>query len=349
MLDRLTATRFVAAMMVVCFHLGRNVPLVDHRPWSGVLMAGPLAVSYFFVLSGFIMACVHGELRLSGAGGFWRARLARIYPVYLLGLILSIGSGTDVTGWLLSLSLLQSWVPGYALSGNLVGWSLSVEMVFYGLFPFLIMLARRLGLVRWCGLAGGLWLASQAWAVLGAARWPGPVSSTWAQWVAYAPPTHIATFLVGMTAGLLVRKGRLVLSAGQARCALAGSLCLAAAIALVPLHGPARHVQVLVPLFAASIVALCFVPSRWRVSAWAMLLGEASYALYILHWPVSRLLVFFVMPSLGLSPLAGFCLMVTVLIAASVGVFVRIERPARALLRYRTFERRGVPSAYALT
>lgn len=299
-------------------------------------MAGPVAVTYFFVLSGFIMAVVYGDLEPAGARDYWRARFARIYPVYLLGLACSIGRDADPLGWLLSLALVQSWVPGYALSTNLVGWSLSVEIFFYALFPALIMLARRVSLARWCGGVAVFWLASQAWAVFATEHIAGPYRSPSQQFVGYFPLPYLACFLIGITAGLLVRRGLVELRSGPASLLLLGSLAAAAAALLFDLpSGMPKQMGLLAPLFAANIVALYFLPSRWRSSAPAKLLGEASYALYILHWPLALPLQHVIAPSFGLSPLGGFSFTVVVLVGLSVLVFLRFETPARAALRHR--------------
>ena len=337
MLERLAFTRFVAAMAVVCFHLGPGVPYIDDRPWSPVVMAGPVAVTFFFVLSGFIMASVYGDLQWNGARDYWRARFARIYPVYLLGLALSIGRDSSLVGWLLSLLLVQAWVPGYALSANLVGWSLSVEIFFYLLFPALIVVARRTSLIKWCGGVALFWLATQAWAVFAAHEIAGPYRSPSHQFVHYFPVPYLSSFLIGITAALLVSRRQVAWRPAAA--AGAAVLSLAAAAAALMLGWPSgvpAHLGLLSPLFAVGIVGLYYLPSRWRESAPAQLVGESSYALYILHWPLAPVLKQVIAPGLGLSPVGGFCLSVAVLLALSVAVYLRIEKPARAALKRRT-------------
>ena len=55
-LDQLTITRFIAALSVVFFHGGQQLDIVRQFP---MLTAGPTAVGYFFVLSGFVMALAY--------------------------------------------------------------------------------------------------------------------------------------------------------------------------------------------------------------------------------------------------------------------------------------------------
>ncbi len=117
-LDQITFTRFIAALTVVFFHYGQsvfpaNIPFLFEN-----LTAGPIAVGYFYVLSGFIMAIAYYQTDESQRGNFnktkyWVARFARIYPVYLLALLIIAAAkyktlGEDWETLPLHLLLLQS-------------------------------------------------------------------------------------------------------------------------------------------------------------------------------------------------------------------------------------------------
>src|ERR1700722_13625137 len=84
----LTGARFIAALLVVCFHF------VPHAPtWmNSIIRNGYLGVPFFFVLSGFILTYNYASdsQRQIGARSFWVARFARIYPIYLVSLVLSL-------------------------------------------------------------------------------------------------------------------------------------------------------------------------------------------------------------------------------------------------------------------
>src|SRR4051812_44149081 len=135
---------------------------------------GSTGVTCFFVLSGFILVYTYGgeHLRL---GHFWQARFARIYPAYLLVLLLTAPffftdpANMPFYEWskhhlaaasILAVAMLQAWVPRAALTWNPVCWSLSVEAFFYLLFPFILLRSKALtraqllvGIVLLCSLS----------------------------------------------------------------------------------------------------------------------------------------------------------------------------------------------------
>jgi peptidoglycan/LPS O-acetylase OafA/YrhL len=153
-LDALTSLRFVAAAMIVLSHAH---PLFGS---FGIANAAPMGqgVSFFFVLSGFILTYNYPSLPDKAAiQHFWLARFARVWPLHAVMCLLWIAVLFDfdrqqffpgVWGMIklgANLLLLQSWVPlkEWSLSFNGVAWSLSVEAFFYLCFPLLIAAWRR--------------------------------------------------------------------------------------------------------------------------------------------------------------------------------------------------------------
>ncbi|MEM9413549.1 MAG: acyltransferase, partial [Planctomycetota bacterium] len=145
-LDTLTGLRFIAALIVFIHHLGGKFGYVVNG-----YSIGSLAVTFFFVLSGFILTYAYQD-RLncrSDVTKFYFNRFARIWPLHLVCLliaILLIGSWTQFrSSWewiriLTNLFLLQSWVPkdSWVFSFNGVAWSISTETFFYLCFPLLV-------------------------------------------------------------------------------------------------------------------------------------------------------------------------------------------------------------------
>lgn len=170
-LDALTGMRFFAAYAVMVHHLEAHLALpvltiplfglFGMRSWEidcGTLNLAKSAVSFFFVLSGFVLAYNYdGKLKPEGRVKFWFQRFARIYPAHLFTLLCAVfllprqSDFGDYQWWewlrlALHGTLLQSWVPidKYVFAHNGVAWSISVEFFFYAMFPFLLASGKRL-------------------------------------------------------------------------------------------------------------------------------------------------------------------------------------------------------------
>src|SRR4051812_19791262 len=126
-LPALTGLRFVAALGVVFYHFG--APVLPSGPLQALGAGGAAGVTCFFVLSGFVLAYTYlpaGSNGLRGtARAFYLARLARIYPAYLLALLCGLGPAlwspplshmrllaplTGLVG-LDTVTLTQAWLP----------------------------------------------------------------------------------------------------------------------------------------------------------------------------------------------------------------------------------------------
>lgn len=210
----LTSLRFFAALAIVVQH-ATNYGLLP-AAWAERLDFSR-AVSFFFVLSGFVLAYVYTGRPICICR-FYQARWARIWPSAALSILMvplllppalylpQPGSGWQ-PGLVLVLALLglQALVPVPAVffGFNAVTWCISAEMVFYALFPWLLAEAqrqpRRLLLLT---LALGLALAALAvWLA-----WPGFSSQRLAQpvWeglVYVNPLARLAEFVLGILMG----------------------------------------------------------------------------------------------------------------------------------------------------
>lgn len=135
----LTSLRFFAAASIVFFHM--QAPLLEMKTTP----AFAIGVSFFFVLSGFILTYAHqGDTTW---GKFALSRAARLWPVHLLTAFLWVALATKGNlseanigaAGIANLFLVQSWVPisAFVFSLNPVSWSISAEIFFYALFPFM--------------------------------------------------------------------------------------------------------------------------------------------------------------------------------------------------------------------
>jgi peptidoglycan/LPS O-acetylase OafA/YrhL len=142
-IEQLTFTRFVAAIAIVFFHVGKTTAPFNHDSISFLFKQANIGVSYFFILSGFVMIVAYKDYDKISFLDYIKKRFARIYPVYILAIILLfsyflIANKTIyLKSLVLNITMLQAWIPGEALSFNSPGWSISVELLFYALFPFI--------------------------------------------------------------------------------------------------------------------------------------------------------------------------------------------------------------------
>ena len=222
-LRSLTGLRFVAAFTVFFSHI-QHVTFPESR---NLPVGGP-AVSFFFVLSGFILTYVyHNRLTWRGVPRFFATRIARLWPLHLvcLGialLFLASPPATDPSqgnSWF-SLGaqtlMLQSWLPihNWYMDFNSVSWSISTEMFFYFAFPVLLLAGSR----RYFGWKVGLSLAL-AFACLFATRYllNSDAQPAWFTGngigVAF-PLTRLFEFVVGMATCLWMLGRKTPMAAG---------------------------------------------------------------------------------------------------------------------------------------
>ena len=159
-LDALTGLRFIAALAVFVHHISGKFSIPDIR-----CPMGNQAVSFFFVLSGFILTYVYSErLKWGNVIKFYFTRWARIWPLHIVCLLLMLGFvhnlrmfHADPQHWgklIANIFLLQSWVPdtSYVFAFNGVSWSISTEMFFYIMFPLFLLGGQKQFWYKYAGL-----------------------------------------------------------------------------------------------------------------------------------------------------------------------------------------------------
>lgn len=366
-ISSLTGLRFFAALHVLVYHLALHfkADFAALPVWaSNIVGSGHLGVPLFFLLSGFVMAVTYldaapGVKVVIDARRYWVARLARIYPVYLLSLLLSLplflaykvpgvtgllSTAKAVANGLMHGMLLQSWYPKIILDWNPPAWSLSVEAFFYGSFPFVVasfglMTLDRKGLFR---SAVALWMLSIA-LTLGALMVqyanPGMDPKSIGGFRCVLPLLRLPDFLIGIMVGrlFLLRKTTGEGSGLPSLISAGAALAILVAMGLTPETIDHNLISSLMLLpFAILLYGISHqvgLISHLLSKPGMVLLGEASYALYILHWPVlfgvkQGLFLFQGHPIVS-SPLFYLPLSGVLTIGLSVLVFRYLEAPLR--------------------
>ena len=348
-LNALAGLRWVAAAVVGVAHL----PAVSHDPTLGrvagrMLSEGLYGLTFFFVLSGFVLAFgYHARLAQPTSTtlrSYYVARVARIWPLHLftlgLTLLLPFSPWPGGTGpFLANAFLLHAWVPdlAYIQSYNAVSWTLSIEAFFYLLCPLMLWLAGRTtaGPVRLYLMAAGVWLLTLAIVV----------PNMWSEgiWPLYlcnaCPAARMGEFTVGLLLGLAyVRGGVRSGPAGTPRLRRLWTLAELVAVAVVVLLIYRCHrvpllfrmngyyipaVAVLVAVFARERGAI----SRILASKPSLYLSDISFAFYLLHGIVFTYLGTLLEPHLSAWPRSALLMLANALAAAAA--FHGIETPVR--------------------
>jgi peptidoglycan/LPS O-acetylase OafA/YrhL len=308
-LNALTGLRTFAAINIVLFHFSDPKKFGFLAP---VINAGYASVSFFILLSGYVLAYNYAERARAGELDrvkFWKARFTRLYPIYLLSLILSwrtlpgeYTAHTHVmfwTGLVLTPLLLQGWIPSISTFLNTPAWTMSAESSYYGIFPWLASwkkpvsfkshLARMTGIWILGMVPGTLYIIFNPDGIAHPDRWSyGP----WLQALKYTPYTHFASFIFGvMLANLddMIPRGSLL----RVWLGLFGFAGLLGLLEMGPLIPYALiHDGLLMPLFGCIVLGLAGdnLLSKGFGLPPLVFVGEASYCLYLLHFTLWNLI-----------------------------------------------------------
>jgi len=327
---------------VVAFHFG---------PAAGVGVGpvlGPIMVTFFFVLSGFVLAITYLPRPHLDTGRFLVNRFSRIGPIYYVALAAMLlilwrqGRELHALSAALDLAFLQAWIPSYPLDINPPAWSLSVEAAMYFSFPAAASFVRARSARVVLGAAGAAWLLTQVALSLVLSRTDYADTGPLHDLVYYWPPAHWCSFALGIAGGhWYLREGK---AAAGRWTALA---LLAVAVAIVPAilgEGSLRQVagipialasSFLAPLFLALVLSVAVAPAwvgRLLAPPPFVALGNASYSLYILQLPAYLLFCQFFIGRAAYTPAQLFAF-ACVLAVVSVAAYYLFERPVMRAIR----------------
>jgi peptidoglycan/LPS O-acetylase OafA/YrhL len=288
-----------------------------------VIRLGLLGVELFFIISGFVILMV--AERSSVISRFVMARVVRLYPAYLLSVLLTaiyvleVGK-YDLSTVLINMSMLQSFVAVPNITNPY--WTLAFEITFYG-FMSVVLGVRLLPRVEWLGLG---WLAAaMAWRLIVPDAMTLDESRPLAQlgFILIAPQ-FAPFFVLGMMIWLW-RIGKLGI-AGYAAAGLALATTLFGRGDFAQINGLIYFLSVLLMtglLMAGSRIARC--PAIIRPLAFV---GVISYPLYLIHCTVANLLVL-VAPRFGVVSSVAVLGSVVVSFALAYVIHFYVEKPAQ--------------------
>jgi peptidoglycan/LPS O-acetylase OafA/YrhL len=370
-LNALTSLRFFAATHVLLFHYQAMFFYNYHRtPPIEAIWLGFTGVTFFFVLSGFILAHNYSSVQFDAATlrRYAFARFSRIYPVYLLSLLVALPfllkSLPWKPDWLRPLWLastvlaplgLHAWVPGAACALNCPSWSISAEFFFYLMFPLLMPLALRRPLA-FAGSTALFWLISSLFYIWlwqqtgdkGSIILGSEARGKWAalllELIEYFPLGRLPEFMIGIAAYVFWSAHRERISA------FVGFSFFAAMAAIILLfHKSIPEIMLQNGATAVAWVSLIVAAASTRGGVLthpiAVFLGQVSFSLYLLHIPVA--LAVFAVDTLYFErafrdwPWTMATLAATLSLLVSSIVFSKFEEPCRRILKRRFSQRQS--------
>ena len=364
-LDPLTSLRFFAAAMIVMLHgVGRGIG----PEWLGHFALGQ-GVSFFYVLSGFVLAYNYPRLdNAASVKSFYVARIARIWPSHVMSAVLfvllisqasyfSLPSGTRDLITITYVTMTNAWVPvsSFIVAYNAVAWSISTEWFFYLAFPLLVAnwnatRYRKLGLML--GLAAGMCILGTLFPIA-----PNGTEEGRTNLMYINPLGRIFEFTLGIAVCHLYREAGARFSSRVSPdnatllevATIAGvvlSLWLSRYLANVVAESGTSAAKTAAVVLAGSgfgTFVFAFAIFVFAVGGGAIsrvlrlrpmtFLGEISFALYLMH--TLFLLYRQQAPAVfdGLSGLQLYLLYWAVALGLSVMLHLGIERPAQTLIR----------------
>lgn len=351
-LPALSGLRAFSAMNIVFYHFFNPAWF---GPLSPIVESGYTSVSFFLMLSGFVLAYNYSDRAQKGqlrAKTFWIARASRLYPIYLVALVVSLGMLMEewharshaqfAWGVILTPLMLQGWSPSLSTFWNTPAWTMCTEAFFYLIFPLVVLWRRPKNLGRLVALLLGLWCLGMVLPSLylwlnpdGVAHVNRYTDGFWIRALKFTPPPHIPSFLFGI---VLADVDALIPRGARKRLAL-GAVGMSGIIAMLYFGNhfpfPLMHDGLLMPLFGMAVLGLA---GRNLIAGFFGLaplvaVGQASYCLYILHFNLWNMIHdHHVVARLGLTKYDPW-LSYSILVLAAVLAMKFIEKPAQKAIK----------------
>jgi len=339
-IEQLTFTRFIAAISIVIYHYGDGSSLFNNEMVSFIFNHANIGVSYFFILSGFVMIIAYSNNKKINFITYLKNRFARVYPVYFLAIVLTLliylFKDISFNDLFLNITMLQAWLPDKALTVNYPGWSLSVELFFYISFPILFNYFYKDGYKKTTTIfIISFWFLSQLvfhYFLKENSLNLNPYSKSD---VYYNPLLHFNEFLIGNLAGLFFLN-KLDLKTGNYSIHIILLIIVLLLFLKFP-FGLEYHNGFLSIVFVPLIILISLnrgILNNILNRKLFIFLGEISFSIYILQRPVWKLISTHALEKyIGLDKVADFTLMFfirfLILILISSLSYVYFETPFR--------------------
>lgn len=331
----LTGIRAIAAYMVFVHHyFGTNCA---GKFWCPVVLELHSGVAIFFVLSGFLITWRYyqaSSLSFEWLKNYFTSRIARIYPLFFLVTVLSlIILKSNSSEGILTLSFLKGFFSDYKFIVISQTWTLTVEMVFYFLAPFIFVLAKRRASLTLQFLL--IFLIGLLITTGGEIDDPANFITSHIFLLSYTFFGRSFEFLVGILLALFILKRPL--QTETKKITYLGLTGLILTIMLISSLQSAEYLlgifspqgllvhNLILPIFIASLFLGLIqeetILSRFLCTPLMNLLGKSSYAFYLIHLGVLANLI----PSFFKYNMLTFFITLNIL---SIGLYFFIEKPA---------------------
>jgi peptidoglycan/LPS O-acetylase OafA/YrhL len=353
-LHQLTGLRLFAALAVYFPHVAAPAGSPD---WLRALQrSGYAGVTFFFVLSGFVLALNYFDSVRTPrqVWSYTAARIARVYPLYLVALswpAVHLWAAGTLPEWHLAQKILgvQAWNPDLHVAFGFLGpaWSISVELFLYATLPLLVPVVRLLDrhvmalLTAIALVLVGLVVLAWLFDAVGRGDLAPADPASAHRWLYRTPLLRVGDFLVGILAARVFvrirdRRANARLGAWLVPVAIAATFLLAAQPSLVNTawSWDAMYAVPAVTLILGLAMAPQSPVARLLSLRGVVFLGEASFAFYLCHIEVIRLVDAGSWKA-GVTPQTLVLEAVNLLFATAVaiGLHVGVERPARSVVR----------------
>jgi peptidoglycan/LPS O-acetylase OafA/YrhL len=275
--DSLQALRALAATTVI----------FDHIPF---VRCGAFGVDVFFVLSGFVMC----HISLSDPQKFFVKRIFRVVPLYWIctlgvALIAIVKPGLLVSTSFSGSALLKSlfFIPFQRPDHNVapllfLGWTLEFEMLFYAIFGTSLKITRKYAREV---VIGSLILLMVIGKIARVTHHSNVMLNFYSKSVILEFAFGIVCYTVWARYGKMLRRIPGVVAVTAA--ALSYLFFILMDVRILSSYGPVLRFlpDFLLRGLPASIVLLAFlsVEEKFKFPALVLLIGDASYSLYLLH------------------------------------------------------------------